>query len=48
VNLERPIIAAAAQIAPVFMKKKRQVAKNTLFPKRWRPSPGTWKDLRSK
>jgi len=48
VNLERPIIAAAAQIAPVFMKK-RQVAKNTLFlPKRWRPSPGTWKDLRSK
>jgi len=48
VNLERPIIAAAAQIAPVFMKKKGQVANTLFLPKRWRPSPGTWKDLRSK
>jgi len=25
VNLERPIVAAAAQIAPVFMKKKESI-----------------------
>jgi len=27
VNLDRPIVAAAAQIAPVFMKKKESIEK---------------------